>query len=117
MEHCQNKSKEEDQRTMTIISKHDTKHEWERDDRKRCWIGFLVVRNTICVNDSLKSGGNVVSFEICWRVELVRFIDVFSVLVEVCCRELVQMVADPILDFKGSPNEPDVVLVASLHHV
>lgn len=54
------KGNEEQQRSVPIITEHDSKEEGESDDRKGTGVGFLVGGNTVSVYDLLGSPGDIV---------------------------------------------------------
>jgi hypothetical protein len=81
--HGQDETKEKDQRTVTVISEHDSKHEWESNYGERSRVCFHVVRDTVSVDNNLEHAGDFVLLEVSRRVELVRLVGVISVWVEV----------------------------------
>ena len=60
-------SKAKEDSTMANITKHHSKKEWENGNGIECWIDFLVPRHTICVNNFLESGCELVDLEMSGR--------------------------------------------------
>ena len=56
---------------MTNISEHDTKQEWEGYHVKGCWVGFLIVGNTISSTDFVVWPGEFVKFKVSWGCQVV----------------------------------------------
>ena len=51
---------------MTNVSEHDSKQEWEGHTCEETWVNFLVIWDTVCVNDLLESICELVSSEQGW---------------------------------------------------
>ena len=64
---------------MHYIAKHDTKQEWEGDNRKYGRIDFFVQRNTISINNLLERPSKLIGFNI-GRSDVNFFIKDFNLL-------------------------------------
>ena len=52
---------------MTYITKHDTEQEWEGHNSEHSWVYFLVVRDTISVDNLLEHHCDFVNSKMCGR--------------------------------------------------
>jgi len=58
---------------MANIGKHDSEKERKSNDSEEARVYFLVPRNSVSVDNFLKSKGNGIYFEVSWRLNgLVR---------------------------------------------
>ena len=59
---------------MTNITKHDSIQEGEGDYSEYCWIGLLVCRDSIGVDNFLEHFGELVDFKVTWRLySMIRY--------------------------------------------
>lgn len=69
VEQSEDEAKEEDDRSMTVITEHHSEEEGEGDDGERSGVGFSVRGDTIHVGDHLEGGGHLVRLEVSRRVQ------------------------------------------------
>jgi hypothetical protein len=91
MEDGETESKEEDKGSMAVIAEHDSEHEGEGTDCEWSWVGFLIVRNTIRVNNLLEDSSHFILFEISRGVKCMRCVIVLFVNVELGSMEFLDL--------------------------
>ena len=67
----QQKTDEAVDRSMTHITEHHSKEEWEGRHCQQSWVSFKVVGSTISVNNLLESEGEFVEWNVGWWNNLV----------------------------------------------
>ena len=107
----------EEERAVTVISKHDCKEEWESHNRKYRGISLLVAWNTIGICDFLEYICKLVLFEVSWWGHNVLLVFISSHLLELCGAKLVNGLLNDLLFFKWSPQKGNVGRTTSFHHI
>lgn len=100
---------------MTVVTKHDTEHEWEGHHCEAGRIGLLVAGNTVGVGELLEEPSHVVKFEVSRGSQLVGSVLVLAVALELRSRVNSQSFRNSPLLFKRCPEEPNVSSLTRLH--
>lgn len=61
----QPQSKDQQQRAVAKVTKHDSKEEGEGDNCEGGWVGLSVLGHTICVHNLLEGVGDLVGLKVC----------------------------------------------------
>lgn len=102
---------------MSVVTKHNSKQEWESHNSKNRRIGFLVVWDSISVSNLLRNSGHFVQFEVSGWLDLVWFIWVSSPSVKFSSLESLEFFPHSLFLLKRSPHKANVCRVSFFHHV
>ena len=66
---------------MHDISKHNSEEEWESHRGEDSWVDFLILRDTVSVNDHLEGHGKLVSLNQSWsdKNAIIKFLNEIDV--------------------------------------
>lgn len=113
VEHYQHRSREEDQRSVTKVTEHESEQERESNHRYHSRIGFLITRNSVGVCNLLK---HVTEF--IWLEEgrlhylvVIIWLDLRSVLLVAYLVDYIRFI------LHRGPKESNESLTLSLHHI
>lgn len=111
-QHDDGESSEEQEGTVTHVTEHHTKEEWEGDNGDRHWVGLLVSGDTVSIDNQLPWHAELVALEEGWLWNVVALVqhDLGGSLTG-------QLLSDLVLLLKRCPEVADEALVLPLHHV
>jgi len=112
VEKSQNKSEEEEQRTVTHITEHHSEEEWESDDCKKGWVSFQIRGDTIGIDDALEHVGKFIDFEVSWSRDRVVVVSA-----DFASCVVLKSLFDLVFLFDWSPVVTDVLLVLGFHSI
>jgi len=90
---------------VTIITKHDTEKEGERNDGKAGRVGLFVAGYTVCINHSLHRILDLTRFEVSRWGQMWRIIVSWSPTIKLNSGENCKSLLDLLFHSDGCPNE------------
>lgn len=97
---------------MAHVAKHDTKEKWEGGNGDGCWIGFLILGDTICINNQLEHSSNIIGFKVGRPGNIMVFVSNHS-----DCWKNCNLVHDVRLLVCWSPEIANESCVLHFHHI